>query len=136
MQKFGKIALGTFMAAGALLGIMAVSAPADAGVSVGVGVAVPGPAVVYGPGYYPPGPCATYNYYYPGYCGYPVYNGSILINGVWVAGPHYYSWWGGRPWFWGAGGWHYWGGWRGAHWGWSHAGGWHGGYGAWHAGHR
>jgi hypothetical protein len=59
MQKFGNVGLRAIMAAGALLGIMADSASAEAGVSVGVGIAVPGPGAAYGPGYYPPGPCAA-----------------------------------------------------------------------------
>ncbi len=71
----------------------------------------------YGPGYYPPGPCAYYNYYYSGYCGYPMYNDPVWIGGVWYNGPHY-RWWGGQPYVWAHGGWH--GDFRGGH-----AGRWH-----------
>src|ERR1700761_2286673 len=118
----------TLVAGAALTGAALVaSAPADAGVHIGIGIGVPavgvrvgGPAYYYGPGYYPPGPCAGYNYYYAGDCGYSVYGGPIFLNGAWVTGPHYYRWWGGRPWFWNHGGWHYWGGWSGAHFAWNH----------------
>src|ERR1700758_2223937 len=75
------------------------SAPANAqvhvgiglpGVHVGVGVGGPAPAYYYGPGYYPPGPCDAYNYYYGGDCGYSVYTGPVFIDGIAVNGPHYY----------------------------------------------
>jgi hypothetical protein len=96
MKKLANVAVGALMAA---LGTAAATAPAAAGVSVGIGIGIPGPApqVVYGPGYYPPGPCAAYNSYYEGDCGYPVYSDPIFIDGAWYYGPHYYSWWGGRP---------------------------------------
>jgi hypothetical protein len=96
------------------------------GFHIGVGV----PAHYYGRGYYPPGPCDGYNYYYEGDCGYDVYNGQIYIDGMYVGGPHYYRWYGDRPYFWYRGGWHNWDGWHGAHFGWHHNEGW-----GWHGGH-
>src|SRR5277367_324809 len=111
MKLFAKAALGALAIAGAAT--LAMTAPAAAGVHIGIGIGIPGPGYgppprpmyegYYGPGYYPPGPCAGYNYYYSGYCGYSVYPGPIWLNGAWAYGPHYYRWWGGRPWFWGGG---------------------------------
>lgn len=126
MTRIKKFVAGALAAAGIAGGAtLATTAPAEARVVVGVGIGVPG--FYYGPGYYPPGPCYAYDYYYSGYCGYPTYAGAVFIGGRWVYGPHYYRWWGGRPWFWYRGGWHYWHGWRGAHWRWNH-GGWRGGW--------
>ncbi len=108
--------------------------PADA--QVGVSVGVPGlhvrvgvPAYYYGPGYYPPGPCDAYDHYYDGDCGYPIYTGRIFIGGAYIEGPHYYRWWGGRPYFWYRGGWHNWNGWNRARFNWNHNEGW-----GWHRG--
>ena len=121
-------------AAGAVL---CAAAPADAqiGISVNVpgvhiGVGVPAPAWYYGAGFYPPGPCDAYNAYYQGDCGYPVYSGPVLIDGVWVQGVHYYRWWGGHPVFWYRGGWHEWAGWHNANFAWEQRDGW-----GWHDGH-
>jgi len=60
----------------------ALQGTALAGVTVGVNVGVP--SFYYGAGYYPPGPCDAYSYYYEGDCGYPVYSGRVFVNGVWV----------------------------------------------------
>src|ERR1700679_2179502 len=115
------IVTAAVLAGAALLGM----APAEAGVHIGIGIGIPGvavgvrgPAYYYGPGYYPPGPCDGYNYYYAGDCGYAVYNGAVLVDGVWVNGPHYYRWWGGQPWFWYRGGWSTWDGWTSVNFGW------------------
>src|ERR1700692_2823501 len=116
MKTIARIALGAAMIAGATA---AVSVPADARVVVGVGVGVPAPDYYYGGGYYPPGPCDSYDYYYEGDCGYSSYTGRVLIDGVWVTGPHYYRWYGGRPFFWYRGGWHNWAGWNGVSWNWN-----------------
>jgi hypothetical protein len=113
MNRFAKLALGAAMMAGAALDTT-VATPANAGVSVGIGIGVPGPYVA------PvnPYPCWGYNYYAPG-CSYPSYGGPVWVGGRWYYGPHYYRYWGGRPWVWAHGGWHGyrggWGGWRG-HW--------------------
>lgn len=117
MKHFGKLALGAVMMAGTAI---ATTPPANAGVTVGIGVGVPAPV-------YAAPPCA----YGPGYCGYYSYNYPVFVGGAWVYGPHYYRWWGGHPWVWWHGGWHtgFRGGWRGA--------GWHGGWRGWHGGwHR
>jgi|GEM_PF-2224308 len=130
-----KIALVT---GAALAAALTLSAPADAqvqlgvrlpGVHLGVGVGAPPPAYYYGPGYYPPGPCDAYNDYYGGDCGYAVYNGPIMLDGIAVGGPHYYRWNGDRPYFWYRGGWHAWNGWQRANFAWDHGEGfgWHGG---------
>jgi hypothetical protein len=132
MNTFLKTAAaGVAMAGAALL----TTAPADAGVHIGIGVGVPGVRVgvgvpVYGPGYYPPGPCDAYTTYYSGDCGYSVYNGPIYLDGAYVSGPHYYRWYNGAPTFWYRGGWHNWNGWHGARFNWDH----HEGYG-WRGGH-
>ena len=141
MTRMKKLVAGALALAGVAGGAVLATTPAEARVAIGVGIGVGVPGYYYGPGYYPPGPCGSYDYYYSGYCGYPVYNGGVFIGGRWFYGPHYYRWWGGRPWFWNHGRWAYWGGWRGAHFNWSHRGwggrgwggrGWHGG---WHGGH-
>ena len=88
MLKIAKTVLGTLMLAGAA---MAVTVPASAGWSVGIGV---------GPGYYgPPGPayygrgvCDPYSRYYdPYYCDdydYDYYYGPpMFIDGFWYSGP-------------------------------------------------
>src|SRR5436190_19945299 len=124
MNHFSKVMLGAVTVAAAAI---ALPGAASSGVSVGVSVGAPG--YYYGPGFYPPGPCDAYSYYYTGDCGYPVYNGRVFINGVWVTGPHYYRWWGGQPRFWYRGGWHTWAGWHGTRWNWNHAPGW-----GWHNG--
>jgi hypothetical protein len=111
-------------------GAVGFAMPSDAQVGVGVrvggvhlGVHTPAPAYYYGPGYYPPGPCGSYNYYYNGDCGYPVYTGDVAFGGVTVGGPHYYRWNNNRPEFWYRGGWHNdWNGWRGRNYRWEHRG--------------
>ena len=111
---------GLAAAAAILASAVMTTAPAEARVVVSVGV----PGFYYGPGYYPPGPCDSYNYYYTGDCGYSVYSGPIYIGGAYVTGPHYYRWWGGRPYFWYRGGWHNWAGWNRVHWNWNRGPGW------------
>ena len=137
MTRMKKLAVGALAVIGMTgAATLATTAPAEARVAIGIGIGVPG--YYYGPGYYPPGPCYGYDYYYAGECGYPVYSGGVFLGGRWVYGPHYYRWYGGRPWVWYRGGWHYWGGWRGARWNWAHHGGWRGGAGwrgGWHGGH-
>ena len=126
MKRIAKIALAAAAMAGAAT--LATTGAANAGVHIGIGIGIPGPGYgpgygpgvyegYYGPGYYPPGPCYSYNYYYSGYCGYPMYDGPVWLNGVWYRGPHYYRYWGGRPYVWFHGGWHggYHGGWHGHH---------------------
>src|SRR5215472_1181929 len=107
MKSLMKVAVATasFVAGGLMAG-----APANAQVGIGVGIGVP--AFYYGAGYYPPGPCDAYNSYYAGDCGYAVYNGPIVLDGISVGGPHYYRWYDGMPYFWYRGGWHNWDGWR------------------------
>src|SRR5437762_11753605 len=139
MTRMKKVFAGALAAAGIAAGAtLATTAPAEARVAVGIGIGVGAPGYYYGPGYYPPGPCYAYDYYYSGYCGYPTYSGAIFIGGRWVYGPHFYRWWGGRPWFWNHGHWGSWAGWRGAHFNWAHRGfrgGFHGGRG-FHGGFR
>ena len=119
MNRLLKTAAVAAMVGGAAGFAMPASA---AGVSVGIGVATPAPAYYYGPGYYPPGPCSAYNYYYNGDCGYPVYSGDVVFGGTVVSGPHYYRWENNRPVFWYRGGWHNWEGWRERQWRWEHRG--------------
>jgi len=130
---FKSAAVAAIMAGAALFA----SVPANAQVGVHIGIGLPGvhigigaPAWYYGPGYFPPGPCDAYNRYYEGDCGYAVYSGPVVFDGVVVDGPHYYRWSGGHPVFWYRSGWHEWSGWAGARWRWDHDEG----YG-WHDGH-
>lgn len=134
MKRFGKIAMGALMLAGtAVGGTLATTAPADAHVSVGIGIGVPG---YYGPpaGYVNRCDNPRWRYYHPGYCnGYgPAYYGpnyyGYYDQGYY--GPGYYEpvvggfWFtdnfGHRRWHGGSfhgGGFHGRGGW--------HSGGWH-----------
>jgi hypothetical protein len=136
MKSLMKMAVATASLMGAAV---LASAPANAqvhigigvpGVHVGVGIGGPAPAYYYGPGYYPPGPCDGYNYYYNGDCGYSVYNGPIVLGGIAVGGPHYYRWFNGRPMFWYRGGWQTWNDWDRARFAWNHdeGFGWRGGH--------
>jgi hypothetical protein len=134
MKSLTKMAVAAASLIGA--GLLA-SAPANAQVHIGigipgvhVGVGVGAPAFYYGPGFYPPGPCDAYNSYYAGDCGYAVYNGPIVLDGVSVVGPHYYRWYNGMPYFWYRGGWHNWNGWARVNFGWDHGEGF-----GWHNGH-
>ena len=89
-------------------------------VHVGVGIGAPAPTFYYGPGFYPPGPCDAYNYYYDGDCGYAVYEGPIVLGGIRLGGPHYYRWYNGMPYFWYRGGWQIWSGWNRTNFAWNH----------------
>ena len=116
MNQLGKLAIGAMMTVGAAVGAtVATTAPANAGVHVGIGIGIPGPYVAPAEPY----PCWGYNYWYSG-CSYPYYGGPVWIGGRWVYGPHYYRYWGGRPWVWYHGGWRGyrggWAGWHGRHW--------------------
>lgn len=133
MKSLMKISAAASLLAAGLM----ISAPANAQVHIGVGipgvhigVGVGAPAYYYGPGYYPPGPCDAYNDYYAGDCGYAVYTGPVMIDGIAVGGPHYYRWYDGRPYFWYRGGWHFWNGWRRVNFDWDHGEGfgWRGGH--------
>lgn len=77
MKRFGKIALGAVMLAGAAT---ALATPASAAVGIGLGI---GPAY-YGP---PPGAvCEPYSRFYdPYYCNgyYDYYGPSVAIGGYW-----------------------------------------------------
>jgi hypothetical protein len=127
MKNITKIALGAALLGASVAGFIA---PAEAGISVGIGIGVPG--VWYGP----PGPCAGYRYYYGtpwASCGYWDYDEPIFVDGYWYHGPFYYRWWHGERQFWFHGGWRV-NEWHGG------PGGWHGGvhwgdHGFWHGGH-
>ena len=94
----------TVMLAGTAIGI---SAPANAGVHVGIGIGIPGPAY-YGPAY----ACDPYYDYYDPYgCG-AYYTGPVFIDGAWFNGPLRWRYWGGHRQFWYHGGWHVGTGWR------------------------
>jgi hypothetical protein len=96
MKSFGKLAFGALMLAGTAAGTtVATTAPADAHVSIGIGLGVPGA------GYYAPraygNPCDSPRYrdYHRGYCyGYgPAYYGPDY-NGYYdqgFYGPGYYE---------------------------------------------
>ncbi len=112
MKRFAKLALGALLLAGATA---ITTAPADARVTVGIGIGIPGP--YYGPHYYygPPrysGYCDPYGPYYdPYYCDdyAPVayWYDPVFIDGVWVRGPFRWHWDHGRRAFWVHGGWRY-----------------------------
>ncbi|MDE2183326.1 MAG: hypothetical protein KGJ78_09920 [Alphaproteobacteria bacterium] len=109
MKRFGKVALGVLMMAGAAT---VLSAPARADVSIGFSFG--------DDGYYPgdfSDPCDYYDYYDyydapppwglpPDYCDYPVYFEPVYWDGYWYRGPIYYRWYGGQRLYWLNGGWH------------------------------
>lgn len=104
MKKITKFALGALMLAGTAVGI---AQPASAGVSVGIGIGIPGPAY-YGPAY----ACDPYYNDYDAYgCG-AYYSGPVFIDGAWFNGPLRWRYWGGHREFWNHGGWHVGTGWR------------------------
>ena len=104
MKKITKFALGALMLAGTAIGV---SQPAAAGVSVGIGIGIPGPAY-YGPAY----ACDPYYNDYDEYgCG-AYYSDPVFLDGVWFNGPLRWRDWGGRREFWWHGGWHVGSGWR------------------------
>ena len=112
MKTTLKAALG-----GAILlaGSALAATPADARVSVGIGIGVPGP--YYGDPCYGPYP-------YPGYCASPTFYGPVFYEGRWWNGPHRWRVVGGHRAFWHNGHWvrarfgH-------GHWGGPHHGRWH-----------
>jgi uncharacterized membrane protein YgcG len=118
MRKMTRIALGTC----AILAAVATSAPAQARVSIGIGLGYPGYYDGY-PGYYPGyyyGPsaravCDPYSrwydpyrcrYYYAGYGYDDFYYGPVFIDGVWTSGPLRWRDFDGRREFFWHGGWH------------------------------
>lgn len=113
MKHLGKLAFGAAIVAATAM----TAVPAQAVVvNVGIGVPVAPPCA------YTYARCGYYNYSYP-----------VYVGGRWLYGPHYYRWWGGRPWVWWNGGWRvgFGGGWRGVGWhpGWHYwGGGWHRGW--------
>ena len=79
MKTIAKFAVSAAMLAGAAL---ATTAPASAGVRVGVTVGAPGVVVA-------AGPCAKPFRFRPAYCGYPVYGRPLFVDGVWYREPIY-----------------------------------------------
>ncbi|HEY2444913.1 MAG TPA: hypothetical protein VGI20_04170 [Rhizomicrobium sp.] len=81
MKTIAKFAAGAALLATAA---MTMTAPASAGVSVGVTVGAPG--VVVAGGY----PCNRPFRFRPAYCGYPVYGEPLFVDGVvYRGGPVY-----------------------------------------------
>jgi hypothetical protein len=110
MFPLKKTLLGAVLATAAFAGALAQASAADVSASHHVG---PRPAVWYGP----PGRCA--GYYYPPYraygtpwhdCGFPVWYGTLYIDGNWRHGPFYYQVRHGERFYW----WH--GAWRRSEW--------------------
>jgi hypothetical protein len=126
MKRMTKFALG----ACAILAAFAASAPAQARVSIGIGLGYPGdygyPGYYYGPParavcdpysrWYNPYRCRAY--YYADYD--DNYYGPVFIDGIWVTGPVRWRSFGGRREFFWHGGWHEGSGWRSG--GFHHAG--------------
>ena len=82
MKKVMKVALGALMLAGAAT---AVVTPANAGVSVGIGLGGPAYAGYYGPGYN----CdPDSRWYTPAYCGAGYYGPDVVIGGHFGGGWH------------------------------------------------
>jgi hypothetical protein len=105
-----KTLFGAALAAATFAGALAQASAADVSTSTHVR---PRPAVWYGP----PGRCASY--YYPHYraygtpwhdCGFPVWYGTLYIDGNWRHGPFYYQVRHGERFYW----WH--GAWRRSEW--------------------
>ena len=108
MKRFGNYALGALMLAGsALSATLATTAPADARVSVGIGICAPYPGY-YRAGYYGD-TCANprYRYYHPEYC-YPDDYGPAYVGGFWFTDSFGHRHWHGG----GHSGGHWGGGWR------------------------
>jgi hypothetical protein len=94
MNTISKLALGGLMLAGAAA---ATTAPANAGVAVGVNFGVPGFGVSYGY----PNVCYRPYWYRPAWCGgYPVYGAPLYVDGGWYTSPVYYRYYGGQRYFW------------------------------------
>jgi hypothetical protein len=94
------LALGGTALGGAFVG----TTPASAGVSVGIGIGVPG---IYGTYRIRTGPCSRprFAYMHPYQCGYPRFSEPVFIDGVWVNEPLYYRTYGGNRFFWYRGRW-------------------------------
>jgi hypothetical protein len=108
MKRFAKLALGAVLMAGAAT---AMATPADARVSIGIGIGVPGGGY-YGPAYRYNAYCDPYSPYYDpydcrGYGPSEYWYDPVFIGGEWFYGPHRYREWGGRREFWVHGGWHH-----------------------------
>jgi hypothetical protein len=90
----------------ALAGSLVVPAPALAGVRVGIGIGVPGPAY-YGSYRIRTGPCShpRFAFNHPNRCGYPRFSEPVFIDGAWVNEPLYYRTYGGQRYFWRGGRW-------------------------------
>jgi len=113
MKVFKKAALAAVLLAGAAA---FTAAPAEARVTVGIGIGVPG--AYYGPGYYPPAYCDPYSRWYDPYrCqdydDYDYYNGPVFIDGIWLNGGFRSRFYDGHRQFYYRGGWHGGSGWRG-----------------------
>jgi hypothetical protein len=103
MNTISKLALGGLMLAGAAA---ATTAPASAGVVVGVNFGVPGLAVYGGYPYGYPNVCYRPYWYRPAWCGgYQVYGEPLFVDGGWYTSPVYYRYYGGARYFWLHNGW-------------------------------
>jgi hypothetical protein len=105
MRSIRQLAIGlAALGSTALAGSLAVPAVATAGVSVGIGIGVPG---IYGTYRIRTGPCSRprFAYNHPYRCGYPRFSEPVFIDGVWVNEPLYYRMYGGQRWFWHGGRW-------------------------------
>lgn len=114
MKSIRNLAIGlAALGSTALGGTFALTGPASAGVSIGVGIGVPGPAF-YGTYRIRTGRCQSprFAFNHPGFCGYPRFSEPVFIDGMWVNQPLYYRTYGGVRYFW------YQGGWRAGHGSW------------------
>jgi len=105
MRTIRQLAIGlAALGSTALAGSLAVPAVATAGVSVGIGIGVPG---IYGTYRIRTGPCShpRFAYNHPYRCGYPRFSEPVFIAGVWVNEPLYYRVYGGKRYFWHGGRW-------------------------------
>ena len=91
MKTITKLAFGAAMLVSAAA---TTAAPANAGVSIGLSVGVPGVGIAYA------NPCYRPYWYRPAYCGYQVYGQPIFVDGGWYRGPVYYRTYGGERYFW------------------------------------
>jgi len=107
MRRIRQLAIGlAALGSTALGGSLIATVPASAGVSVGIGIGVPGPAF-YGTYRIRTGPCShpRFAFNHPFRCGYPRYWEPVFIDGVWVNEPLYYRVYGGQRYFWRGGRW-------------------------------
>jgi hypothetical protein len=107
MRRLRQLAIGlAALGSTALGGSLIATTPAAAGVSVGIGIGVPGPAF-FGTYRIRTGACRVprFAFNHPARCGYPRFSEPVFVDGTWVNEPLYYRTYGGSRYFWYRGRW-------------------------------